>query len=120
MPPIPPVIAHDYLFAPNAQKFRLYLYLTRTPFSICEQPFALPRPALTNLGITYRRVPVLSVGKDVFPDNASFLQAMQELLKNEGKGRGLGEGSWDGACESWGYVSAAFFLGGGGFGDDMI
>jgi len=101
--PLPPIIAWDYLFAPNAQKSRLYLYITKTPFSICEQPFALPRPSLTDLGITYRRVPVLSIGKDVFPDNASFLEAMQMLLEKEGKA--LREGPWDRACEAWGYVS---------------
>ena len=101
--PLQPIIAWDYLFAPNAQKSRLYLYTTSTPFSICEQPFALPRPTLTDLGITYRRVPVLSIGKDVFPDNASFLEAMQLLLEKEGKA--LSEGPWDKACEAWGYVS---------------
>jgi len=101
--PLPPIIAWDYLFAPNAQKSRLYLYITKTPFSICEQPFALPRPTLTDLGITYRRVPVLSIGKDVFPDNASFLEAMQSLLEKEGKA--LRESPWDKACEAWGYVS---------------
>lgn len=101
--PLPPIIAWDYLFAPNAQKSRLYLYTTKTPFSICEQPFALPRPALTDLGITYRRVPLLSIGKDVFPDNASFLEAIQSLLEREGKA--LREGPWDKACEAWGYVS---------------
>jgi len=101
--PTQPIIAWDYLFAPNAQKSRLYLYTTNTPFSICEQPFALPRPNLTDLGITYRRVPVLSIGKDVFPDNASFLEAMQLLLEKEGKA--LREDPWDRACEAWGYVS---------------
>jgi hypothetical protein len=108
--PLPPIIAWDYLFAPNAQKSRLYLYTTNTPFSICEQPFALPRPTLTDLGITYRRVPVLSIGKDVFPDNASFLEAMQSLLEKEG--RALREGPWDRACEAWGYVSGFFVVGG--------
>lgn len=105
--PLPPIIAFDYLFAPNAQKSRLYLYLTSTPFSICEQPFKLPRPTLTDLGITYRRVPVLSIGKDVFPDNASFLAAMQELyaVEGTGTGKGLREGIWDAVCEAWGYVS---------------
>jgi hypothetical protein len=106
--PLPPIIAWDYLFAPNAQKSRLYLYLTQTPFSICQQPFALPRPDLTDLGITYRRVPVLSIGKDVFPDNASFLEAMQTLLEKEGKS--LREGPWDRALEAWGYVSFLFYL----------
>lgn len=102
--PIPPIIAFDYLFAPNAQKARNYLFLTKTPFSICEQPFALPRPDLTGLGITYRRVPVLCIGKDVFPDNASFLAAMQELLKKEGKA--LRESHLDSVYEAWGYVSS--------------
>ena len=120
--PLPPIIAWDYLFAPNAQKSRLYLYQTRTPFAICEQPFALPRPTLTDLGITYRRVPVLSIGKDVFPDNASFLEAMQILLAREGTA--LEEGPWDRVCEAWGYVSvkvvacssdeSAYMLGGNG------
>lgn len=105
--PLPPIIAWDYLFAPNAQKSRLYLYSTKTPFSICEQPFALPRPNLTDLGITYRRVPVLSIGKDVFPDNASFIEAMQTLLAEDG--RALREGPWDKACEAWGYVSDRIF-----------
>jgi hypothetical protein len=42
-------------------------------------------------------VPVLSIGKDVFPDNASFLAAMQELLREEeGGGRALRESIWDG------------------------
>jgi hypothetical protein len=116
--PLPPIIAWDYLFAPNAQKSRLYLYTTNTPFSICEQPFALPRPALTDLGITYRRVPVLSIGKDVFPDNASFLEAMQLLLEREG--RALREGPWDKACEAWGYVSVFSCLGLGCFCGDQI
>ncbi|KAM0722734.1 hypothetical protein Q7P37_002175 [Cladosporium fusiforme] len=102
---IPPIIAFDYLFAPNAQKARSYLYLTHTPFAICEQPFALPRPALTDLGITYRRVPVLSIGKDVFPDNASLLAAMQDLLRAEGKGRELRESGLEGVFEAWGYRS---------------
>jgi hypothetical protein len=108
--PLQPIIAWDYLFAPNAQKSRLYLYLTQTAFSICEQPFALPRPDLTALGVTYRRVPVLSIGKDVFPDNASFLAAMQELLREEGRGRELRESIWDTACDAWGYVSVLFLF----------
>lgn len=106
---IPPIIAFDYLFAPNAQKARSYLHLTHTPFSVCEQPFKLPRPALTDLGITYRRVPVLSIGKDVFPDNASFLAAMQELLREEGRGRELRESGLEGVYEAWGYVSIPRF-----------
>ncbi|KAK5122132.1 hypothetical protein LTR85_004378 [Meristemomyces frigidus] len=100
---LPPVIAWEYQFAPNAQKSRNYLYATGVPFKICEQPFVLPRPILKNLGITYRRVPVLSVGKDVFCDNTSFIDALQSLLEMQGKG--LKRSPADRAYEAWGYRS---------------
>lgn len=63
----------------------------------------IPRPILRNIGITYRRVPVLSIGKDVFPDNASFIDAMQSLL--EKSGGGLKRRIDDRAYEAWGYRS---------------
>ena len=50
-------------------------------------------------------MPVLSIGKDIFCDNASFLDAMQELLEREGKGRELKRGRADRAFEAWGYRS---------------
>lgn len=99
---LPNIIAWDYQFAPNAQKARNYLYATQTPFKICEQPFVIPRPILQKLGITYRRVPVLSIGKDFFPDNTTFLDALQGLLEKQG--RGLKRGPFDRAFEQWGYV----------------
>ncbi|QIW94690.1 hypothetical protein AMS68_000208 [Peltaster fructicola] len=101
MAAVPDIIAWDYQFAPNAQKSRNYLYATKTPFKICEQPFVIPRPVLQNLGITYRRVPVLSIGKDVFPDNSTFIDALQSLLEKSGKG--LVKSREDKAFEQWGY-----------------
>ena len=93
----------DAEFAPNAQKSRNYLYAAKIPFKICEQPFFVPRPILHSIGITYRRVPVLSIGKDVFCDNSSFIEAMQSLLEKVGKG--LKRHSYDRAFEAWGYRS---------------
>lgn len=61
----------------------------------------LPRPALAALGITYRRVPVLSIGKDVFCDTIAFMDAMQELLGS----KGARTSPFDRAFEAWGYVS---------------
>lgn len=87
-------------FAPNAQKARNYLYAAGVPFKICEQPFVLPRPILTDLGITYRRVPVVSIGKDVFCDTIPFMDAMQQQLGP----RGLRQTPFDRAFEAWGYV----------------
>lgn len=108
MTSLPEIIAWDYQFAPNAQKSRNYLYATGTPFSICEQPFVIPRPILQNIGITYRRVPVLSIGKDVFPDNTTFIDALQGLLEQQGKG--LKRGPFDRAFEQWGYASPSHRL----------
>ena len=105
--PLPPIITWDYQFAPNAQKARNVLYATHTPFKICEQPFVMPRPDLEKLGITYRRVPVVSIGRDVFPDNTTFIDALQHLLEKEGKGRELKRAWWDRAFEQWGYVGLA-------------
>ncbi|WPG99533.1 Hypothetical protein R9X50_00234900 [Acrodontium crateriforme] len=101
MASLQPVIAWDYQFAPNAQKSRNYLYATKTPFKICEQPFVLPRPILSAIGITYRRIPVLSIGKDVFCDTISFMDAMQSLLGSQGLRKSPG----DRAFEAWGYRS---------------
>lgn len=64
----------------------------------------IPRPILQDLGITYRRVPVLSIGKDVFPDNTTFIDALQSLLEKSGKG--LRKSREDRAFEQWGYVSS--------------
>ncbi|KAK3680049.1 hypothetical protein LTR78_000426 [Recurvomyces mirabilis] len=99
MASLPPIIAWDYQFAPNAQKSRNYLYASSTPFKICEQPFVIPRPILQDLGITYRRVPVLSIGKDVFCDNTSFIDAMQQLLGSKGLKKAASDRAW----EAWGY-----------------
>ena len=42
-----------------------------------------PRPALTDMGITYRRIPVNSIGKDVYCDNRVFLDAVQSIFADK-------------------------------------
>jgi glutathione S-transferase len=39
----------------------------------------LPRPILADLGITHRRVPILAIGKDVYCDSSSIIDALQHL-----------------------------------------
>lgn len=43
----------------------------------CEQPIVLPRPTLEKLEITYRRIPVLAIGKDVFVDTSLIIDVLQ-------------------------------------------
>ena len=64
----------------------------------------MPRPDLTDLGITYRRIPVISVGKDVYCDNSTFLDAIQRHATQLG-GHPLKSSPHDRAFEAWGYRS---------------
>lgn len=93
------VITWDYMFAPNAQKARNMLNVAGIQYNICEQPFVQPRPILQNLGITYRRVPVNSIGKDVFIDNRAFIDAVEELFPD----KALPRTRHDPAYEAFGY-----------------
>lgn len=39
----------------------------------------LPRPILTELGITHRRIPLLAIGKDIFCDSSCAISALEKL-----------------------------------------
>jgi len=68
---------------PNAQNSRNLLHACGIPYQCCEQPFIRPRSSLTDLGITYRRIPVNSIGKDVYCDNRVFLDAVQSIFADK-------------------------------------
>jgi glutathione S-transferase len=42
-----------------------------------DQPLVLPRPILEKLDVTYRRVPILAFGKDVYCDSALIIDEIQ-------------------------------------------
>lgn len=48
------------------------------------QPPVLPRPDLEALGIKYRRIPVLAIGRDVFCDSRLILDVLERLFPNGG------------------------------------
>ena len=60
-----------------------------------------PRPILTDLGITYRRIPVNSIGKDVYCDNRIFLDAVHSIFPD----KALPTSPSDHAYEALGYRS---------------
>lgn len=99
----PEVILFDYQYAPNAQRARNLLNITGVPYSICEQPFVQPRPILQNLGITYRRIPVNAIGKDVYVDNRVFLQAVLDIFSSTKGVQELVRTKADEAFEAFGY-----------------
>ncbi len=43
------------------------------------QPRIMPRPDIAGLGIKYRRIPILSIGRDVYFDTRLILKKLQQL-----------------------------------------
>jgi glutathione S-transferase len=43
------------------------------------QPPIIPRPDLARLGIKYRRIPILSIGRDVYLDTRLIIQKLEQL-----------------------------------------
>ena len=99
----PEIILFDYQYAPNAQRARNLLNITGLPYTICEQPFVQPRPILQDLGITYRRIPVNAIGKDVYVDNRVFLDAVLSIFGKENGVKDLVRSKHDNAYEAFGY-----------------
>lgn len=50
----------------------------------CLQPPTLPRPDLDNLGISYRRIPLLSHGASVYCDTRLIIQKLESQFPNSG------------------------------------
>ena len=72
-------------------------------FRVCEQPFVQPRPILSDLDITYRRVPVNAIGRDLYCDNRIFMEAVQDAFPE--KANSLAKSPADHAYEAFGYRS---------------
>ncbi|GME43482.1 putative glutathione s-transferase protein [Neofusicoccum parvum] len=76
-----PIFTYDYDFSPCGRKIRLLLTLAGLPFQRVDQPPLLPRPDLESLGITYRRIPVVAIGKDIYCDTAAIVDVVQRKFK---------------------------------------
>ena len=81
----PQMIIFDYDFSPYATKIRMLLALSGLPYKRCDVPPVLPRPQLESLGITYRRIPVLAIGKDVYCDTSLIVARILELQGAQGR-----------------------------------
>ncbi|GAB1313937.1 hypothetical protein MFIFM68171_04147 [Madurella fahalii] len=76
---LPPIILYHYPFSPYARRVIWYLRLRGIPYTQCIQPPMLPRPDLFHLGISYRRIPLLSIGGDVYLDSRLILAKLESL-----------------------------------------
>lgn len=64
------IIVYGYPASPYYQKVLLTLAFCGLEYDICPQPRALPRPDFESIGINYRRIPLLSIGSDLYADTS--------------------------------------------------
>ncbi|CAK1359934.1 uncharacterized protein RHO25_003282 [Cercospora beticola] len=63
-----------------ATKTRLLLHAAGVDFAIVDTPAVLPRPDLEKLGVTYRRIPIIALGKDVYVDSSKIIDLILAKL----------------------------------------
>ena len=76
----PQVIVFFWPGSPWASKVLSYLALRGIPYTACHQPITMPRPDLADLGVSYRRIPVTSIGEDVYCDTLLVLGALERTF----------------------------------------
>lgn len=86
-------------FSPYGQKTKLLLTAAGVDYKKCDQPVVLPRKDLEALGITYRRIPLLAVGKDVYCDSSLIVDIAVSKLAKQGS---IITSPADKAYEDWG------------------
>ncbi|PNS17993.1 2,3-bisphosphoglycerate-dependent phosphoglycerate mutase [Sphaceloma murrayae] len=74
------IILYHYPFSPYARRIIWYLALRNIPYAQSLQPPYLPRPTLTDLGVSYRRIPLLSIGSDIYCDTRLILSTLDRLF----------------------------------------
>ncbi|KAK6583962.1 hypothetical protein PZA11_003692 [Diplocarpon coronariae] len=73
------LILYHYKFSPYAKRVVWYLNLRKIPYTQCLQPPILPRPDTIALGTHYRRIPILSIGLDIYLDTRLILSKLEDL-----------------------------------------
>lgn len=91
MAPDQDLILYFYTFSPYARKVTTYLNLRGIPYTECQQPFTMPRPDLAAINVKYRRIPVLSIGRDIYCDTALILQKLEQLYPGSQMGGKTGK-----------------------------
>ncbi|XWW98856.1 hypothetical protein V2A60_006859 [Cordyceps javanica] len=74
-----PITVYHYPFSPYGRRITWYLALRGMPYSECEQPAWMPRPDLKMIGVEYRRIPVVAIGRDVYLDTRLQLPKLESL-----------------------------------------
>ncbi|KAF2104467.1 glutathione S-transferase [Rhizodiscina lignyota] len=87
-PPNDLVLFH-YVFSPYARRIVWYLQLRRIPYAQCLVPSYMPRAPLAELNVSYRRIPVLAHGREIYCDTRLILSTLDKLFPPSEKYPGL-------------------------------
>lgn len=64
----------------HVRTFELRYCSNTTPSQ--KQPPTMPRPDLKALGVNYRRIPVMTIGRDIYCDTRIMLRKLEEFFPN--------------------------------------
>lgn len=84
----PQVILFGYDSSPFTNKVKFALRLKQVPYSLIIVPSMMPRPILReNLQLTYRKIPICVIGREVYCDTSIILEALEHyFLPSQGYG----------------------------------
>jgi glutathione S-transferase len=76
-----PILFH---YPPSIYSHRVlwYLWLRGIKYDECIQPPVMPRPDLASIDVGYRKIPILSIGKDVYCDSRLIISKLEERYPN--------------------------------------
>ncbi|KAF9075873.1 hypothetical protein BDP27DRAFT_1415033 [Rhodocollybia butyracea] len=77
-PTLPKVVLYRYNGSPFSVKIDNLLKLKKIPHSTVAVANVLPRPEITDmLGVTYRRIPILAIGNDIYCDTSLIATTLE-------------------------------------------
>lgn len=101
-----------YWASPIARRLVWYLKLRGIPYCEVKQPMIMPRPDLKAIGVAYRRIPVMTIGKDIYCDTRLILEKLEELFPSGKLGAPTLEGqALQKLLEVWHFEGPLFFKG---------
>nr|OQO19946.1 hypothetical protein B0A51_11112 [Rachicladosporium sp. CCFEE 5018] len=83
------IILYGYPGSPYFRRVKQYLAFRQISYAECPTSPILPRPMLAALGVHYRRIPVLSIGKDIYVDSSAILSRLDALFPPSSSHPGL-------------------------------
>lgn len=76
----PPIILFTYDISVFGRKIDWYFALSGLKYFHCIVLNRLPRPVLEKLGVQYRRIPILAIGRDIYCDTRLIIDKLEELF----------------------------------------